>query len=119
MNTSEGPQPFALPLGTQSPHGIPHQYVSSEPDLYQLVLPQNKRQRSNSHIPGTDSFMVLAHDTPSDSFSAEARYDNERKDSEAGEEMNDQEVNEKDTERTAEELLGNYTTLFEKSGTGE
>ncbi|KAL8926801.1 MAG: hypothetical protein Q9172_001617 [Xanthocarpia lactea] len=63
--TSEKPPPFPLPLGPQSPHGIPHQY-GGPPTLTadQLVLPQNKRRRSNNHQPSAGSTPVPAHDTP-------------------------------------------------------
>ncbi|KAL8852101.1 MAG: hypothetical protein Q9221_003031 [Calogaya cf. arnoldii] len=63
--TSEKPPPFPLPLGPQSPHGIPH-YGQGHTTLTadQLVIPQNKRRRSNNHQPSADSTPVPAHDTP-------------------------------------------------------
>ncbi|KAL8788331.1 MAG: hypothetical protein Q9213_001728 [Squamulea squamosa] len=63
--TSEKPPPFPPALGPQSPHGIPHQY-GGPPKLTadQLVLPQNKRRKSNNHQPSAGSTPVPAHSTP-------------------------------------------------------
>ncbi|KAL8770187.1 MAG: hypothetical protein Q9209_004029 [Squamulea sp. 1 TL-2023] len=63
--TSEKPPPFPPALGPQSPHGIPHQY-GGPPKLTadQLVLPQNKRRKSNNHQPSAGSTPVPAHTTP-------------------------------------------------------
>ncbi|KAI4283058.1 MAG: hypothetical protein L6R38_002455 [Xanthoria sp. 2 TBL-2021] len=62
--TSEKPPPFPLPLGPQSPHGIPHQYGPTTLTADKLVLPQSKRRRSNNHQPSAGSTPVPAHDTP-------------------------------------------------------
>ncbi|KAL8813814.1 MAG: hypothetical protein Q9223_006926 [Gallowayella weberi] len=62
--TSEKAPPF--PLGSQPPHGVPRHFALPTFTADQLVLPQNKRRRSNNHQPsaGSTPVHVPAQDTP-------------------------------------------------------
>lgn len=62
--TSEKPPPFPPSLGPQSPHGNPLHYGPPTLTADQLVLPQNKRRRSNNQQPSAGSTPVPANSTP-------------------------------------------------------
>lgn len=59
--TSDKP-PF--PIGPQSPHGNPLAYGPPTLTADQLVLPQNKRRKSNNHQASAGSTPVQAQETP-------------------------------------------------------
>ena len=57
-------KPPQFPFTPQSPHGVPQAYGEQTLTQAQLMLPQNKRRKSNNHVASAASTPAPAHGTP-------------------------------------------------------